>query len=612
MSGTEGQAKRLEAIKISLENTPYTGSITYKTHVQSYGWLNNVSNGDISGKTGESKRLESIQINLTGDMADKFDVYYRVHAQSYGWLDWAKNGQSAGTQGLSKRLEAIEIVLVEKGGQAPGSTDNPLIMEPSVVYSTNVQDDGWLNPVSDGEISGTTGKGKRIEAIKISLKDLPYSGGISYKTLIQNIGWLNNVTNGAISGTSGEGKRVEAIQINLTGDMANYYDIYYRVHIGSYGWLGWAKNGMNAGSEGLGKPVEAIEIKLVPKGQGESVNEKEAFKFGTEMYISSVSLPVYRSYEELSDYNLHLTRYNSSYSRYDTLRYGDIVNVQEIKNYAAKIRTSDGLIGWVHKDYLEKSLTDDWWLVKEWRNLRSKPDVNSSSIGGVPSGAKVYLLDHESTTDPKYSEWYYIQTESGQKGWIWGAATTSGNSGYNVIKYNFNQAGQITNLVDIFTPLNTITNVTSDQINAFINYKTGEKTTLMTGMGQTYLTAQAESGLNAIYLLGHSGLETGWGTSAISKDKYNFYGIGAIDSKPAQGAYTFDSPEGGIIAGSIWIRDNYVVRAGDTDDRFPYYPQPTIDNMRNDNSWHQYATDESWAAKIGYFAQQFYNFITGK
>ena len=34
----------------------------------------------------------------------------------------------------------------------------------------------------------------------------------------------------------------------------------------------------NAGSEGLGKPVEAIEIKLVPKGQGESVNESRGIQ----------------------------------------------------------------------------------------------------------------------------------------------------------------------------------------------------------------------------------------------------------------------------------------------------------------------------------------------
>ena len=67
----------------------------------------------------------------------------------------------------------------------------------------------------------------------------------------------------------GKGKRVEAIQVNLTGEISNYYDVYYRVYSQSYGWLGWAKNGMKAGTEGLSKRLEAIEIKLVPKGQGE-------------------------------------------------------------------------------------------------------------------------------------------------------------------------------------------------------------------------------------------------------------------------------------------------------------------------------------------------------
>ena len=35
-----------------------------------------------------------------------------------------KVGEKAGTEGLAKRLEAIQIVLVEKGGAAPGSTNN--------------------------------------------------------------------------------------------------------------------------------------------------------------------------------------------------------------------------------------------------------------------------------------------------------------------------------------------------------------------------------------------------------------------------------------------------------------------------------------------------------
>ena len=38
MSGTEGQSKRLEGIKISVDNVQDLG-IKYSTHVQDFGWL---------------------------------------------------------------------------------------------------------------------------------------------------------------------------------------------------------------------------------------------------------------------------------------------------------------------------------------------------------------------------------------------------------------------------------------------------------------------------------------------------------------------------------------------------------------------------------------------
>ena len=122
MSGTQGEAKRLEGINIKLENAPYSGSIVYRTHVQTYGWQTWKKDNQMSGTEGEAKRLEGIQIYLTGEMAKHYDVYYRVHAQTYGWLDWAKNGVMAGTSGLKKRLEGINIVLVPKGGASPGGT----------------------------------------------------------------------------------------------------------------------------------------------------------------------------------------------------------------------------------------------------------------------------------------------------------------------------------------------------------------------------------------------------------------------------------------------------------------------------------------------------------
>ena len=111
-----------DKIQVNNEALGVDGGVTYHTHVQKLGWQPWVSDGVVSGTTGQAKRLEAIEIKLTGELAEKYDVYYRVHAQTFGWLNWAKNGQTAGTVGYAKRLEGIQIVLVPKGGKAPSAT----------------------------------------------------------------------------------------------------------------------------------------------------------------------------------------------------------------------------------------------------------------------------------------------------------------------------------------------------------------------------------------------------------------------------------------------------------------------------------------------------------
>lgn len=103
-SGTTGQSKRLEGIKINVTDSSgdvLDNAISYRTHVQDYGWQGWVDQGSLSGTTGESKRLEAIQIKLNGKYSERYDIYYRVHAQDIGWMDWACNGEEAGTAGYS-------------------------------------------------------------------------------------------------------------------------------------------------------------------------------------------------------------------------------------------------------------------------------------------------------------------------------------------------------------------------------------------------------------------------------------------------------------------------------------------------------------------------------
>ncbi|MBQ9934696.1 MAG: hypothetical protein IJO70_02515 [Lachnospiraceae bacterium] len=324
MSGTSGQAKRLEGITIAVDTEADLG-IQYTTHCQTYGWLPWVSNGDMSGTTGEAKRLEAIMIQLTGEDAENYDIYYRVHAQTYGWLGWAKNGEPAGTAGYGKRLEGIQVIVVKKGetidknlggikstnssayiasaGKSPvydgTTTDNqkPVVAgdkAPTVSYRTHVQTYGWLNYEYNGGMSGTTGKSKRLEGIQIDITNTDLSGDVIYTTHAQTYGWQSDLNdkstwykNGAVAGTHGQAKRLEGICIDLTGELKESYDIYYRVHIQTYGWLDWACNGEMSGSEGLSKRLEGIQIVIVQKGSDApasnyggitSVSDKEFIK----------------------------------------------------------------------------------------------------------------------------------------------------------------------------------------------------------------------------------------------------------------------------------------------------------------------------------------------
>lgn len=265
MAGTEGEAKRLEAVRIRLRSPSVGGSVQYRTHLQGVGWTDWGEDGVVSGTEGESRRMEAIRIRLTEKMAEKYDIYYRVHVQTYGWLDWAENGETAGTTDGAKRMEALEIRLVEKGGAAPGETDRAYI-QPLLQYQPHVQTYGWLDMSEGGVKAGTEGLAKRMEALKLSLVNPKYDGSVEYKVHVQTYGWLDTVRNGTLAGTIGEAKRMEAVQVQLTGEMAKHYDIYYRVHSQSYGWLDWAKNGQSAGTEGLAKRMESIQIVLVAKG----------------------------------------------------------------------------------------------------------------------------------------------------------------------------------------------------------------------------------------------------------------------------------------------------------------------------------------------------------
>jgi uncharacterized protein YjdB/N-acetylmuramoyl-L-alanine amidase len=262
IAGTTGEGKRVEALWVYPYNLPTGATITATAHIQDVGWktYNITSEGAMIGTTGQSKRIEALSFKLNG--APGYVIEYRVHSETFGWSNWASQGEQAGTTGMAKRVEAVQMRIVKSEDK---TVNDSSAITTHVAYSTHVQDYGWQSFKIDEGISGTVGRAKRLESIKINLVNKAYSGGIRYSVHCQSFGWMSWVTDGGAAGTTGLGKRLEAIKIELTGEMAEHYDIEYRVHSETYGWLPWVKNGEVAGTTGRSKRLEAIQIRLVAK-----------------------------------------------------------------------------------------------------------------------------------------------------------------------------------------------------------------------------------------------------------------------------------------------------------------------------------------------------------
>ena len=265
IGGTTGQGKRLEAIKINIENNNLAGDVIYQAHLAGTGWQREVKNGELAGTVGQSRQMEAIKVNLTGELANYYNIYYRVHIQGLGWLDWASNGNVAGSTGLGLRIEAIQFMLNLKEHPFTQSTQRPSVGAANLQYQVQGQDYGWQNMRHNNTVAGTTGQGKRLEAIKIYLDNNGLTGDVVYQVHVSGTGWQNEVPTGQLAGTVGQSRQMEAIKVNLTGELANYYNIYYRVHIQNVGWLDWTSNGNVAGSTGLGLRIEAVQIMLDSK-----------------------------------------------------------------------------------------------------------------------------------------------------------------------------------------------------------------------------------------------------------------------------------------------------------------------------------------------------------
>lgn len=149
-----------------------------------------VGNDSNGGEVMERNRSSCIRAIIRPKYETE-TLMYRAYVQGVGYMPFAYNGETAGTTGIGKRMEAIQFAV---GSQ--------------VEAWAHCQSYGDMKVTYEGNVCGTVGESLRMESIKLNA---PYK--IKYRVHQQGTGWSKWATNNEWCGVKGQSKRLEAIEV---------------------------------------------------------------------------------------------------------------------------------------------------------------------------------------------------------------------------------------------------------------------------------------------------------------------------------------------------------------------------------------------------------------
>ena len=294
--------------------TGSSGQSYYSTTASSWSDLNTKfknSNFCIKAFTTVKTKTTDNTSNQSTTSKNNVGVTYQGHVQNIGWQNYVSDGAISGTSGKSYRVEALRIKLVNPPTNG------------KIKYQSHVQNIGWQEWKSDGEMTGTSGKSYRVEALRIKLENMPdYT--IQYRVHVQNIGWQDWKSDGEMAGTSGRSLRIEAIQIRV---LKKCKMVTYQGHVQNIGWQNYVSDGAISGTSGKSLRVEALRIKLV--------NAPLNAKITYQSHVQNIGWQEWK-------YDGDLTGTSGKSYRVEALR----IKLENMPNYTVQYRTHVQDIGW--------------------------------------------------------------------------------------------------------------------------------------------------------------------------------------------------------------------------------------------------------------------------
>lgn len=278
----------------------------------------------------------------------------------------------------------------------------------------------------------------------------------------------------------------------------------------------------------------------------------------------------------------------------------DLISEEQIRAKVTKASINKivevGTSNYVSKHNLKKG--DILHITSDRVSIMSENDVNSNKVTTLTKDTKVKFLEEK-------NNWYKISCNS-ITGWISSDYVRYIEENKAQENDNGNIKASVGKDISFDIQLNKPSGLSLEQFKTVLS-DSKDVNKVFSENAQYFYYIEEQYNINGIFVASVGIHESNWGTSKISKNKYNLFGYGAYDSNPYNGAYTFSNYSESIDLIARVLVKYYLNPKGTQiyDGEVAtgkYYNGSTLSGVNK-----KYATDSNWANSVYKYMKYLYN-----
>ena len=282
-----------------------------------------------------------------------------------------------------------------------------------------------------------------------------------------------------------------------------------------------------------------------------------------------------------------------------TYENGEIVKEEQVNSKITKaavnkiVEVGSG----VGSEYKVK-VGDKVYITSDRAEIKLEPNLESKKVATLGKDTELTVLEID-------NDWYKIEA-LGSIGYIKKENVTYRNKEKENEVENNSTSGTSIRKLSFDMELNKPSGLSLEQFKKVLT-DSKDKNKVMENNAEYFYYIEEQYNINGLFVAAVAIHESGWGTSKISKEKYNLFGYGAYDSNPYNGAYEFsDYSESIDLIARVFVKYYLNPKGtsiyGGEKASGKYYNGPTLTGVNT-----KYATDKNWANAVYKHMEYLYN-----